>query len=234
MNARIKALIVDDEPLARIALATLLAEHGQVEIIGMAGGVKEARALLALHTPDVVFLDMEMPGGSGLELEPFLPASTRTIFVTAFADYALQAFQFGASDYLVKPVDSQRHKIALGRLERKRGPKHSLKILAGVFHRRHSSPTYDTYERIHFEDRPTGSPALQAGTEENHGGCLPGQRFERPALRGSSRRQLPDIGYLDQEGQAILHVHNSEFPAFRIPLRKAPSHGPSHRISGIY
>jgi len=118
MNSQIKALIVDDEPLARIALATLLAEYEQVEIIGMAGGVKEARALLALHTPDLVFLDMEMPGGSGMELEPFLPASTRTIFVTAFADYALQAFAFGASDYLVKPVDSQRLEIALARLER--------------------------------------------------------------------------------------------------------------------
>jgi two-component system LytT family response regulator len=116
--SKIKALIVDDEPLARTALATLLAEHGQVEIIGMAGGVTEARALLALHTPDVVFLDMEMPGGSGFELEPFIPASTRTIFVTAFADYALQAFEFGASDYLVKPVDSQRLEIALARLER--------------------------------------------------------------------------------------------------------------------
>jgi two-component system, LytTR family, response regulator len=119
MNAQIKALIVDDEPLARTALATLLAEHGQVEIIGMAGCVKEARALLALHTPDLVFLDMEMPGGSGLELEPFLPASTRTIFVTAFSDYALRAFEFGASDYLVKPVDAQRLEIALGRLDRR-------------------------------------------------------------------------------------------------------------------
>ena len=118
MDSRIKALIVDDEPLARTALATLLAEHGQVEIIGMAGGVKEARALLALQAPDVVFLDMEMPGGSGLELEPFIPFSTRTIFVTAFADYALQAFEFGASDYLVKPVDSQRLEIALARLLR--------------------------------------------------------------------------------------------------------------------
>jgi two-component system LytT family response regulator len=118
MDSRIKALIVDDEPLARTALATLLAEHGQVEIIGMAGGVKEARALLALQAPDVVFLDMEMPGGSGLELEPFIPPSTRTIFVTAFADYALQAFEFGASDYLVKPVDSQRLEIALARLLR--------------------------------------------------------------------------------------------------------------------
>jgi two-component system LytT family response regulator len=118
MNSQIKALIVDDEPLARIALATLLAEYEQVEIIGMAGGVKEARALLALHTPDLVFLDMEMPGGSGLELEPFIPVATRTIFVTAFADYALRAFEFGASDYLVKPVDSRRLEIALARLVR--------------------------------------------------------------------------------------------------------------------
>lgn len=118
MNSQIKALIVDDEPLARTALATLLAEHGQVEIIGMAGCVKEARALLAWQTPDVVFLDMEMPGGSGLALEPFIPASTRTIFVTAFTDYALRAFEFGASDYLVKPVDFHRLEIALARLER--------------------------------------------------------------------------------------------------------------------
>jgi two-component system LytT family response regulator len=118
MNPKIKALIVDDEPLARSALATLLAEHGQVEIIGMAGGGMEARALMELQTPDVVFLDMEMPGGSGLELGPFIPASTRTIFVTAFADYALRAFEFGASDYLVKPVDSERLEIALARLER--------------------------------------------------------------------------------------------------------------------
>lgn len=118
MNSQIKALIVDDEPLARTALATLLAEHGEVEIIGMAGCVKEARALLARQTPDVVFLDMEMPGGSGLELEPFLPVSTRTIFVTAFSDYALRAFEFGASDYLVKPVDFHRLEIALARLER--------------------------------------------------------------------------------------------------------------------
>lgn len=118
MNSQIKALIVDDEPLARMALATLLAEHGQVEIIGMAGCVNEARALLAQQTPDVVFLDMELPGGSGLELESFLPASIRTIFVTAFADYALKAFDFGASDYLIKPVDSERLEIALARLER--------------------------------------------------------------------------------------------------------------------
>ena len=116
MNAILKALIVDDEPLARELLASLLVEHGNVEVIGMAGGVAEARVLLAMQRPDVVFLDMEMPGGSGLELRPHLPAAAHTVFVTAHEDRALQAFDFGARDYLVKPVDLPRLRLAILRV----------------------------------------------------------------------------------------------------------------------
>lgn len=157
MNSKIKALIVDDEPLARIALATLLAEHGQVEIIGMAGGVKEARVLLARQTPDVVFLDMEMPGGTGLELEPFIPASTRTIFVTAFSDYALRAFEFGASDYLVKPVDSHRLEIALARLER-------LLPVGGS----HRAASYLTIEADGIANRVIAAEILWVKAQQNY------------------------------------------------------------------
>lgn len=157
MNSKIKALIVDDEPLARIALATLLAEHGQVEIIGMAGGVKEARVLLARQTPDVVFLDMEMPGGTGLELEPFIPASTRTIFVTAFSDYALRAFEFGASDYLVKPVDSHRLEIALARLER-------LLPVGGS----HRAESYLTIEADGIANRVIAAEILWVKAQQNY------------------------------------------------------------------
>lgn len=157
MNSKIKALIVDDEPLARIALATLLAEHGQVEVIGMAGGVKEARVLLARQTPDVVFLDMEMPGGTGLELEPFIPASTRTIFVTAFSDYALRAFEFGASDYLVKPVDSHRLEIALARLER-------LLPVGGS----HRAESYLTIEADGIANRVIAAEILWVKAQQNY------------------------------------------------------------------
>ena len=157
MNSKIKALIVDDEPLARIALATLLAEHGQVEIIGMAGGVLEARALMARQTPDVLFLDMEMPGESGLELGPFIPASTRTIFVTAFTDYALKAFEFGASDYLVKPVDSHRLEIALARLER-------LLPVGGV----RAAESYLTIEADGIANRVIAAEILWVKAQQNY------------------------------------------------------------------
>lgn len=157
MNSKIKALIVDDEPLARIALATLLVEHGQVEIIGMAGGVLEARALMARQTPDVLFLDMEMPGESGLELGPFIPASTRTIFVTAFTDYALKAFEFGASDYLVKPVDSHRLEIALARLER-------LLPVGGV----RAAESYLTIEADGIANRVIAAEILWVKAQQNY------------------------------------------------------------------
>ena len=116
MNATLKTLIVDDEPLARGLLASLLAAHPEVEILGMAGSVAEARAFLERETPDVLFLDMEMPGASGLELRDDLPPATRTVFVTAFADYALEAFDFGARGYLLKPVDPSRLALVLERL----------------------------------------------------------------------------------------------------------------------
>jgi two-component system LytT family response regulator len=116
MNATLKTLIVDDEPLARDLLASMLAAHPEVEVIGMAGSVAEARAFLESETPDLVFLDMEMPGASGLDLRDDLPPGTRTIFVTAFADYALEAFDFGARGYLLKPVDPSRLALVLERL----------------------------------------------------------------------------------------------------------------------
>jgi two-component system LytT family response regulator len=116
MNATLKTLIVDDEPLARSLLASMLAAHPEVEVIGTAGSVAEARAFLESETPDLVFLDMEMPGASGLDLRDDLPPGTRTIFVTAFADYALEAFDFGARGYLLKPVDPSRLALVLERL----------------------------------------------------------------------------------------------------------------------
>jgi two-component system LytT family response regulator len=116
MNTTLKTLIVDDEPLARDLLASMLAAHPEVEVIGMAGSVAETRAFLESETPDLVFLDMEMPGASGLDLRDDLPPGTRTIFVTAFADYALEAFDFGARGYLLKPVDPSRLALVLERL----------------------------------------------------------------------------------------------------------------------
>lgn len=110
------ALLVDDEPLARERMRELLAAHPEIEIGGLAGSVSEARAFLQTRPPDVVFLDVEMPGGSGLDLLESVPDATQVVFVTAREKYAVQAFAAAALDYLVKPVDPERLAETVARL----------------------------------------------------------------------------------------------------------------------
>ena len=116
MNSVLSALIVDDEPEVRQGLRALLGAHSEIQVVGEAASVTEALVFLQNHAPDILFLDMEMPGGCGLELERSLGRVTRTVFVTAYPDYALKAFQFGAVDYLLKPVDPDRLALTIERL----------------------------------------------------------------------------------------------------------------------
>ncbi|MEI8369732.1 MAG: LytTR family DNA-binding domain-containing protein [Planctomycetia bacterium] len=110
------ALLVDDEPAASLRLTELLADYPRIKVIGTVESVEEARAFIATSPPDVVFLDVEMPGGSGLELLESLPDSVQVCFVTAYPDYALEAFDHGAVHYLLKPVDPLRLDKAVARL----------------------------------------------------------------------------------------------------------------------
>ena len=110
------ALLVDAEPAARRRLAELLAAYPQIEVIGMVESVEEARIFIAVRIPDIVFLDVEMPRGSGLSLLEWLPESVRVCFVTAYPQYAVDAFDFGAVHYLLKPVDPLRLDRAITRL----------------------------------------------------------------------------------------------------------------------
>jgi two-component system LytT family response regulator len=116
MNSLLSALIVDDEPDVRQGLRALLGAHPELQVIAEAGSVAEALVCLQREKPDVVFLDMEMPGGSGLELAGAMEKTSRTVFVTAYPDYALKAFHLGAVDYLLKPVDPDRLAITVERL----------------------------------------------------------------------------------------------------------------------
>ncbi len=112
------ALLVDDEPLANERMRGLLADSGGVNCIGAAGSVAAARKALETLSPDVIFLDMEMPGGSGLDLLPSVPEGTQVVFVTAYEKYALEAFAAAALDYLVKPVNPERLTETLRRVKR--------------------------------------------------------------------------------------------------------------------
>jgi two-component system, LytTR family, response regulator len=121
MAAGLRAFLVDDEPLARTRLARLLGATGRVEIIGQAGDAAEALAALARVTTDVVFLDIHMPGMTGLELARRLPDGLVVVFTTAYDQHALEAFETSAVDYLLKPVERARLTRALDRVERLRG-----------------------------------------------------------------------------------------------------------------
>jgi two-component system LytT family response regulator len=111
-----KVLIVDDERLARSALRTLLAAHPAVDVVGEADSVDAAVAAITRHRPDVLFLDIQMPGTNGFALVDRVAATFRTVFVTAFDEFALRAFEINALDYLLKPVSATRLALTIERL----------------------------------------------------------------------------------------------------------------------
>jgi len=113
-----KALIIDDERLARKELASLLEKHEGIEIVGEAANADEAEALIAEKRPDLLFLDINMPGRTGFELLESLDHAPQVIFVTAYDEHALHAFQVNALDYLMKPIDPERLDAALNKLPR--------------------------------------------------------------------------------------------------------------------
>ncbi len=118
-NGPAKALIVDDEAPARSELRFLLSEAGGIEVVGEAGSAAEALQLIAAIDYDVVFLDIEMPGLTGLDLARALADaghSPAVVFVTAYSEHALKAFEVAAVDYLVKPVSLERLRQALVRV----------------------------------------------------------------------------------------------------------------------
>lgn len=119
---KVSALVVDDEQPAREELCFLLSQTGVVDVIGQAGNGIEALGMLEDLEPDVVFLDVQMPGLTGFEVARQASArqpAPHIIFVTAFDQYALDAFQVNAVDYLLKPVDPARLDQALGRARRR-------------------------------------------------------------------------------------------------------------------
>ena len=106
----LKVIIVDDEQPARDELNELLTKHASIEVIAQCSNALEAIPAIHKLQPDVIFLDIQMPRISGLELVSMLDPDTMPyiVFVTAFDEYAIQAFEKHAFDYLLKPIDSSR------------------------------------------------------------------------------------------------------------------------------
>lgn len=103
-----KALIIDDEALARRELRRLLAEFAWLEIVGEAANTEEAITRIESLSPDLLFLDIKMPGGSGFDLLARLERVPSVIFTTAYDEHAVRAFEVNALDYLLKPIEPER------------------------------------------------------------------------------------------------------------------------------
>lgn len=114
-----RALIVDDERLARQELRRMLAEHLDVEVAGEARNADEAEDLLERFEPDLLFLDIQMPGRSGLEMLEQFANPPQTILTTAFDRYAVRGFELNAVDYLLKPIVAERLAEALRRVRKR-------------------------------------------------------------------------------------------------------------------
>jgi DNA-binding LytR/AlgR family response regulator len=183
----IRALLVDDEAPARSELRYLLGSHKNVQVVGEAASAAEALALAKAVHYDVVFLDVEMPGLTGLDAARLVreqPRPPAVVFVTAHAEYAVDAFSVEAFDYLLKPVDPDRLARVLERLAARPAegpPVEKIPVVAGGrtelidYDQVHYVQADGDYSRVHTYDRSYLCTSSLGELEET----LPGNRFAR-------------------------------------------------------
>jgi two-component system LytT family response regulator len=113
----LKAIIIDDERLARAELRKLLQEFPDIDIVDEAANAEEGVDKIEMQNPDLIFLDIQMPGRTGFDLLSDLEKAPRVIFTTAYDEYALKAFEVNALDYLLKPIEPKRLADAVHKLQ---------------------------------------------------------------------------------------------------------------------
>jgi two-component system LytT family response regulator len=112
----LKAIIVDDERLARVNLKKLLVPHPEIEIAGETCSCQGAVDLINMFNPQLVFLDIQLSGETGFDLLDMIDSAIKIIFVTAYDEYAIRAFEVNAIDYLLKPVNPERLRVAIDKV----------------------------------------------------------------------------------------------------------------------
>ncbi|MBY6190025.1 LytR/AlgR family response regulator transcription factor [Microbulbifer agarilyticus] len=206
----LKVIIVDDEPLARRGLRLRLENLGGIEVVAECGNGREAREQILALKPDVAFLDIQMPGVSGLDLVQLLPADgmPQIVFVTAYDQYAVEAFEVNAVDYVLKPIEEDRLAMALQRVREKRGSENLVaqreQLLEAVADLTHESP--------------------EALEEKLAAGELGGSRYpEKIAIKDSGKISLVparDIDWIDAAGDYMCVHANGETHVMRITMKE--------------
>jgi two-component system LytT family response regulator len=192
------ALIIDDERLARVELRRLLKPHPEVEIAGEARNGEEALALIGELSPDLLFLDIQMPGMTGFELLERLEKDVpQVIFTTAYDEHAIKAFEVNALDYLLKPIAPERLAAALERVSPRRAPQRLSRVfvrdgdrcwivrLPDIF----LLESEGNYTRLHFGDeRPLIRRSLNALE----------QQLDPTVFFRASRKQILNLTWIEK------------------------------------
>jgi len=207
------ALIADDEPLLRDSLQRSLALlWPELRVVAQARNGREAVEMFELHRPDIAFLDVHMPGVNGMEAARQIARQAQVVFVTAFEEYALQAFERGAIDYLVKPVDEARLADTIGRLKERLGGRPGL----GAAHPAALEAVIDELSR-----RMARAPALSVPA----GGALAADTGPLQWIRasvGSTLKLIPvdEILFLRSDEKYTLVVSAEGEALIRTPIRE--------------
>ncbi len=196
------ALIIDDERLARVELRRLLKSHPEVEIAGEARNGQEALTLIGELSPDLLFLDIQMPGMTGFELLDRVENVPQVIFTTAYDEHAIKAFEVNALDYLLKPIAPERLAAALQRVVPRRAPQRLSRVfvrdgdrcwivrLPDIF----LLESEGNYTRLHFgNERPLIRRSLNALE----------QQLDPTVFFRASRKQILNLTWIEKTGITV-------------------------------
>lgn len=219
---KVAALIVEDSRLARREMRELLRAHPEIEVVGEAETVDQAFAAIQALKPELLFLDIHMPGKTGFDLLEMLEEVPATIFTTAYDEFAIKAFEFNALDYLLKPISPSRLARALGKLEARWADRHQVppsSRLTGdsqIFIRDgercwlvrvgdiYLFETVGNYTRVFFD---TETPLLYKSLNQIE------EKLPEPSFFRANRQQIVNIGYIREvipwfNGKLKLHLPN--------------------------
>jgi two-component system LytT family response regulator len=224
-----KAMIIDDEPPARRELRRLLNEFAWVEIVGEAGNVDQADKMIASLTPELLFLDIQMPGGSGFDLLTRLEDVPQVIFTTAYDQHAVRAFEVDALDYLLKPIDPARLAEALGRAKSVKAARTTQPgaVLEQIFVRDGDRCWFVLLREVRLLTSEGNYIRLSWGKERPLlGRALAAleQRLEPNRFFRANRRQIINLDFIESVDLGVngrLHAQLRDGPEVEISRRQA-------------
>ncbi len=222
-----KTMIIDDEPPARRELRRLLVDFPWIEVVGEAGNVEEAAKKVEALSPGLLFLDVQMPGGSGFDLLTRLEYAPQVIFTTAHDEHAVRAFEVNALDYVLKPIDPERLAAAVSRVRAASVAPEPGEVLEQIFVKDGPRCWFVPLREVRLLTSEGNYVRLSWGTRQPLlGRALVSleQRLDPKRFFRANRRQILNLDFVENVELGIggrLHVQLRDGPEVEISRRQA-------------